>query len=162
VEKRADGPRAVLFDRDGTLVVDVPYNGDPERVVPIDGARSCLDRLRAAGMRIAVVTNQSGIGRGLITLAQLDAVDARIETLLGPFDGWFVCTHAPEQNCDCRKPKPKLLLDAARVFGSDPSQCVFVGDKDEDAEAARRAGMPMLRIDADHTLAHVCAKILDV
>lgn len=152
--------RAVLFDRDGTLVVDVPYNGDPERVVPIDGARACLDRVRAASLRIGVVTNQSGIGRGLITRAQLDAVHARIESLLGPFDGWFVCTHAPAEHCDCRKPKPAMLLDAARAFGADPAHCVFVGDTDEDVEAARRAGMPMLRVGPALTLAQACEKIL--
>lgn len=150
----------VLFDRDGTLVVDVPYNGDPERVVPIDGARTCLERLRDAGLKIGVATNQSGIGRGLFSHSQLDAVHARIESLLGPFDGWFVCTHAPAENCECRKPKPKLLLDAVRAFGVEPAQCIFVGDKEEDVEAARRAGMPGLRVGRDLTLGAACEKIL--
>src|SRR6185312_8681525 len=73
----ADGPHAVLFDRDGTLVVDVPYNGDPARVEPVPGARAALDRLRAAGIPTAVVSNQSGIGRGLLEPAQVEAVNRR-------------------------------------------------------------------------------------
>src|SRR3954463_14430660 len=79
---------AVLFDRDGTLVRDVPYNGNPDAVVVMPGARQALDRLRADGLRIGVVTNQSGIARGLLTRAQVDAVNARVEELLGPFDSW--------------------------------------------------------------------------
>jgi D-glycero-D-manno-heptose 1,7-bisphosphate phosphatase len=152
--------KAMLFDRDGTLVVDVPYNGNPERVVPMEDARACLDRLRDAGLKLGVVTNQSGIGRGLITREQMGAVHARIESLLGPFDGWFVCTHAPEESCDCRKPKPKLLFDAARTFGVDVGECIFVGDKDDDAEAARAAGMRMLRVGPNRPLARACEEVL--
>lgn len=150
----------MLFDRDGTLVVDVPYNGDPERVRPAHGARACLDRLRAAGLKLGVVTNQSGVGRGMIGAGQMQAVNARIEALLGPFDGWFVCPHAPEDGCECRKPKPKLLLDAARQFGVAPDACVFIGDKDDDVEAARNAGMPMRRVGPDRTLARACEDVL--
>jgi histidinol-phosphate phosphatase family protein len=152
--------QAVLFDRDGTLVVDVPYNGDPGAVVPVDGARACLDRLRAADLKLGVVSNQSGIGRGTITYAQMQAVNARIEEMLGHFDGWFVCPHAPEDRCACRKPKPKLLLDAADAFGVEPSACVFVGDTDADAEAARNAGMRMLRVGPALTLAQACSRVL--
>ena len=81
---------AVLFDRDGTLVVDVPYNGDPALVEPMPGARAALERLRAAGLRIGVVTNQSGLARGRFTADQLDAVNRRVEELLGPFDDWQI------------------------------------------------------------------------
>jgi D-glycero-D-manno-heptose 1,7-bisphosphate phosphatase len=153
--------RAVLFDRDGTLVIDVPYNGDPERVVPVPDARDCLERLRDAGLKTAVVTNQSGVGRGTITGDQMNAVNGRIDALLGPFDGWFVCPHAPQDDCDCRKPKPKLLLDAAAKFGVPPAQCLFVGDKDDDVEAARNAGMPMLRIGPECSLAQACSEIME-
>ena len=110
----------MLFDRDGTIVVDVPYNGDPVLVQPVAGAKAALDRLRAAGLRVGVLTNQSGVGRGIISEAQMRAVNARVEELLGPFDGWFICPHAPEEACECRKPKPKLILDAARAWGVDP------------------------------------------
>src|SRR5919108_2075722 len=81
-------PEAVLFDRDGTLVVDVAYNGDPARVRPVPGARAALDLLRVAGIPAGVVTNQSGIARGLITTAQAEAVNRRGERLLGPLAGW--------------------------------------------------------------------------
>jgi D-glycero-D-manno-heptose 1,7-bisphosphate phosphatase len=157
-----DYPRveAVLFDRDGTLVVDVPYNGDPEKVQPAPGAREALDRLRAAEMKLGVVSNQSGIGRAMITYDQMEAVNARVEALLGRFDGWFICPHAPDDDCECRKPKPKLLLDAATEFGIVPSACVFIGDKFDDVEAARNAGMRMFRVGATLTLAQACDEIL--
>ena len=155
-------PQAVLFDRDGTLVADVPYNGDPEAVRPVEGARDCLDRLRRAELRLGVVSNQSGIGRGMISYDQMEAVNARIEDLLGEFDGWWICPHAPEDACDCRKPKPKLLLDAAMELGIAPAACVFVGDKDEDVEAARNASMRMIRVSAMLTLAQACDEILSL
>jgi histidinol-phosphate phosphatase family protein len=133
-------PDAVLFDRDGTLVVDVPYNGEPDRVVPVGGARRALDRLRAAGIPVAVVTNQSGVARGYMTREQLRAVNERIEELLGPFDSWAVCMHHPEEACACRKPAPGLVGEAARALGADPARCVLIGDIGSDVEAARAAG----------------------
>jgi D-glycero-D-manno-heptose 1,7-bisphosphate phosphatase len=131
---------AVLFDRDGTLVVDVPYNGDPVRVKPVPGARAALDRLRAAGLPIAVVSNQSGVARGLLTTEQVAAVNARVDELLGPFDAVVVCEHGPDDGCACRKPRPGLVLEAARRLGVDPARCVLVGDIGTDVEAARAAG----------------------
>jgi histidinol-phosphate phosphatase family protein len=106
----------------------------------IEGAKELLDRLRAAGVRVGVLTNQSGVGRGMISDAQMRAVNARVEALLGPFDGWFICPHSPEDDCECRKPKPKLILDAARLWGLQPSEIVVVGDKESDIDAARNAG----------------------
>ncbi len=131
---------AVLVDRDGTLVEDVPYNGDPSRVRPLPGVRDALDRLRSAGLAIAVVTNQSGIARGRLTRAQVDAVHERIEELLGPFDGWFVCPHGPGDGCECRKPAPGLVTKAAADLGVDPTSCVVVGDIRSDVDAALAAG----------------------
>lgn len=133
-------PAAVLFDRDGTLVVDVPYNGDPEQVVPVPGARRALVRLRAAGLPLAVVSNQSGVARGLLTSDQVHAVNARVADLLGPFDAVLVCEHGPDDGCGCRKPRPGLVLEAASRLGVDPARCVLVGDIGADVEAARTAG----------------------
>jgi histidinol-phosphate phosphatase family protein len=133
-------PDAVLLDRDGTLVVDVPYNAEPDRVVAVAGARPALDRLRAAGIPLAVVTNQSGVGRGYLTREQLRAVNERIEELLGPFDWWAICTHRPDQACSCRKPAPGLVAEAARALGADPARCVMIGDIGSDVEAARAVG----------------------
>ncbi len=153
-------PCAVLFDRDETIVVDVPFNGDPERVEPAPDARALLDRLRAAGLPLAVVSNQSGIGRGLLTSEAVNAVNRRVNELLGPFAGFFVCPHAPEEGCDCRKPKPKLIVDAARALGVDPACCVVVGDRASDVEAARSAGAIALRIEGPQGLAKAVERIL--
>lgn len=150
----------MLFDRDETLVVDVPFNGDPDRVEPAPNARTALDRLRAAGLRLAVVSNQSGVGRGFITAAQVDAVNRRVDELLGPFEGFFVCPHAPEDDCECRKPKPKLILDAARALGVDPACCVVVGDRESDVEAARSAGATPLKIGGPAELEEAAGRIL--
>jgi HAD superfamily hydrolase (TIGR01662 family) len=133
-------PDLVLFDRDGTLVHDVPYNGDPDLVRPVDGAREALAELRARGVRIGLVTNQSGIGRGLITRAQADAVNARLAELLGPFDTVQVCPHAPEDGCDCRKPAPGMVKAACAELDVDPARCVVIGDIGADVEAAAAAG----------------------
>jgi HAD superfamily hydrolase (TIGR01662 family) len=133
-------PAAVLLDRDGTLVVDVPYNGDPARVVPMPGAREAVQRLRAAGIGLGVVSNQSGIGRGLLGPEQVDAVNARIEALLGPLGPWAICPHSPEDRCSCRKPEPGLVRDAAERLGVPPAHCAVIGDIGADVEAARAAG----------------------
>jgi len=134
-------PDLVLLDRDGTLVHDVPYNGDPDLVAPIDGVRETLDRLRALGVRLAVVSNQSAVGTGRITAAQMAAVNARVEELLGPFDGWYVCPHAPGDGCGCRKPAPGLVERSCAELGVDPARCLMVGDIGADVEAARAAGV---------------------
>ena len=131
---------AVLFDRDGTLVVDVPYNGDPAAVRPMPGAREALDRLRAAGLKVGVVTNQSGVARGLITQRQMERVNAEVERLLGPFDTWQVCPHDDSAGCGCRKPAPGLITSAAAALGTTPDRCVVVGDIGRDMAAAGAAG----------------------
>lgn len=131
---------AVLFDRDGTLVHDVPYNGDPERVRLVDGAREAVAAVRAAGLRVGVVTNQSGIGRGLISAEQMAAVHARIEAELGPVDVWQHCPHTEEDRCACRKPVPGMVLRAAAELGVRPAACAVVGDIGADVDAALAAG----------------------
>jgi len=144
-------PAAVLFDRDGTLVEDVPYNGDPAAVRPVAGAREALDRLRSEGVRLAVVSNQSGVGRGLVSPGQVDAVNERVDELLGPLGPWLVCPHAPDERCDCRKPAPGLVLRAARELGVRPDECVVVGDIGSDIEAARAAGARAILVPTPRT-----------
>jgi D-glycero-D-manno-heptose 1,7-bisphosphate phosphatase len=133
-------PLAVLFDRDGTLVVDVPYNGDPWRVRPMPAAAPALRVLRDAGIPTGVITNQSGIGRGLITRAAADAVNAEVDRLLGPFRTIRVCPHSPDDGCRCRKPRPGMVLDAARELGVPAERTAVVGDIGADVEAAAAAG----------------------
>jgi HAD superfamily hydrolase (TIGR01662 family) len=133
-------PDLVLFDRDGTLVHDFPYNGDPAWVRPVDGAREALDRLRARGVRVGVVSNQSGVARGLITTEQVEACNARLEELLGPFDVIRYCPHGPDDGCACRKPAPGMVKDACAELGVDPARCVVIGDIGADVDAAAAAG----------------------
>ncbi|MEU6022831.1 HAD-IIIA family hydrolase [Micromonospora sp. NPDC047134] len=130
----------MLLDRDGTLIEDVPYNGDPDKVRAMPGARAALDRLRAAGLRLAVVTNQSGLARGLFTQGQLERVHDRVEELLGPFDSWQVCPHDDGDACACRKPAPGLVHAAAQALGTVPARCVLIGDIGRDVTAALAAG----------------------
>lgn len=137
---RASGPAAVLFDRDGTLIHDVPYNGDPDLVAPVEGAREALARLRALGVPTAVISNQSGIARGWLTHAQVDAVNARVADLLGPLGPVLVCPHGPTDGCGCRKPAPGLVIAAARALHVDPARCVVIGDIAADVAAAAAVG----------------------
>ena len=133
-------PAAVLFDRDGTLVRDVPYNTDPDKVEAMPGAAEAVAALRRAGVRVGVVSNQSGVGQGWITPAQLDAVNRRVSALTGPFDTWQVCPHRADDGCSCRKPEPGLILAAAGELGVPAADCLVIGDIAADVAAARAAG----------------------
>lgn len=121
-------------------MIDVPYNGDPEHVVLVPEAKEALDTLRAAGVKVGVISNQSGVARGMITIDQVEGVNRRIEELCGPFDVWLYCPHGPADNCECRKPLPGMVLEAARLLDVDPEECIVVGDKQSDAQAADAAG----------------------
>jgi D-glycero-D-manno-heptose 1,7-bisphosphate phosphatase len=132
--------RAVLFDRDGTLVEDVPYNGDPTKVRLMPTAHECVDLLRLHGIRTGVVTNQSGVGRGLLTMSQVRSVHARVDSLLGRFGTWQVCPHTEADGCECRKPRPGLVLAACAALRVRPDEAVVIGDVGADMGAARAAG----------------------
>ncbi|MER6513756.1 HAD-IIIA family hydrolase [Nonomuraea sp. NPDC001636] len=149
-EKRRPG--AVLFDRDGTLIKDVPYNGDPRLVEPMPGAVEALGRLRRADVPVAVVTNQSGVAKGLLSPDEMDQVNARVEELLGPFDAWAICVHDDADGCTCRKPAPGLVIRAAAVLDVSPRDCVVVGDIGRDMEAARAAGARGILVPTRQTL----------
>ena len=97
-------------------------------------------RLRSAGVRTGVITNQSGVARGLLTGDQVAAVNARLSTLLGPFDTVQVCEHGPADGCGCRKPAPGLVHQACADLGIDPRHCAVVGDIGADVGAAVAAG----------------------
>jgi HAD superfamily hydrolase (TIGR01662 family) len=133
-------PDLVLFDRDGTLVHDVPYNGDPALVAPVPHAAESVDRLRRLGVRVGLVSNQSGVGSGRITLAEVEAVNRRLEELVGSFDVVRFCPHDRDEGCTCRKPAPGMVKDACSALDVQPDRCVVVGDIGSDVEAARAAG----------------------
>jgi HAD superfamily hydrolase (TIGR01662 family) len=144
-------PRAVLFDRDGTLIKDVPYLADPRQVQPVPGARRTLNQLRRQGVAVGVVSNQSGVARGLINPDELARVNARVESLLGPFDTWQVCPHAPDARCSCRKPEPGMVTAAARELGLAPGDCLLIGDIGSDVDAALAAGARAVLVPTRHT-----------
>ncbi|RIK91930.1 MAG: D,D-heptose 1,7-bisphosphate phosphatase [Proteobacteria bacterium] len=134
----------VLLDRDDTLVRDVGYPHRVEDYHLLAGAGAALRRLAQAGYRLALVTNQSGIGRGYYGFAEF----ARFQSLLYAdlaregvaFDAAFLCPHRPDEGCACRKPMPGLVLRARDVLAIDLRRSWFVGDRESDVESARRAG----------------------
>jgi D-glycero-D-manno-heptose 1,7-bisphosphate phosphatase len=138
--------RALFLDRDGTLCELVPYLSDPDGVRLVRGAASALARAKAAGYRLVVVTNQSGIARGLFTRADVEAVHAEVSRQLArhglALDGYYVCPHHPDHSgaCDCRKPQPGLIRRAARDLGIDCRRSFVIGDTIEDAQAGAAAG----------------------
>jgi HAD superfamily hydrolase (TIGR01662 family) len=143
--------KAVLFDRDGTLIVDVPGNRNPQSVELMSFARESVDGLRDAGLRIAVITNQPGNTNAA-------AINDRTADLLGGIDAWFVCGHLPHDGCDCRKPKPGMVFAAARRFGVSPAECIVVGDIGSDIEAAHAAGARAIIVPTPITLPQEVAR----
>jgi histidinol-phosphate phosphatase family protein len=108
-------------------------------------------RLRDRGVRTGVVTNQSGIARGLLTQDDVRRVNARVDELFGGFDVWAVCPHAEADGCACRKPAPGLVLDAADRLGVATSEVAVVGDIGADVHAARAAGARGVLVPTPHT-----------
>jgi histidinol-phosphate phosphatase family protein len=151
---RRDPPLAVLLDRDDTIIKDHPYLNDPNGVEPVPGAPNLLRRLRERGLLLAIVSNQSGVAKGLITPDELAAVNARVDEVLGPFDVWQVCVHDDGDGCDCRKPAPGMVLAAADALGVDPSRCVLIGDTGGDVNAALSAGADAVLVPTERTLRH--------
>ncbi len=139
-----DKSSAVFVDRDNTLMVDVKYCDDPALVRLIPGAAEGLRSLRGAGYRVVVVTNQSGIGRGYFDAATLERVNDRLRHELrihgADYDALYYCPHTPEDACQCRKPKPGLLLKAASDLNIDLGSSYTLGDRDLDVEAGKAAG----------------------
>ncbi|WP_101948608.1 HAD-IIIA family hydrolase [Mycobacterium sp. 3519A] len=148
---RRDPPLAVLLDRDDTIIEDSPYLNDPDGVRPVRGALDALGRLRDRGLMLAVVTNQSGVAKGLITADQLEAVNAKVDAVLGPFDSWHICVHDEGDDCRCRKPAPGMVRAAADALGVDPARCVMIGDTGGDVEAALSANADVVLVPTRRT-----------
>jgi histidinol-phosphate phosphatase family protein len=136
--------QAVFLDRDGTLNEDPGYLDDPAKLKLLPSVAPALRRLREKGFRLVVVSNQSGVHRGLIEKSTLVRIHERLNELLGePYpmiEHFKLCFHHPDEGCDCRKPAPKLLLDAARELDLDVSKSFMVGDKFSDLKAGKAAG----------------------
>ena len=133
---------AIFFDRDGTLMEDTGYVSDPALVSLLPGALDILPALKAAGFRLIIITNQSGIGRGYFTVADYEAVHIRFLELLGAdyFDATYFCPDHPDVASERRKPGPGMLLEAARDFDLDLQRSWMIGDRESDLLAGRAAG----------------------
>jgi len=139
---------AVFVDRDGTVIHDADYCSSPEQVRVFDGVAAALRRLKNAGYKIIVITNQSGIGRGFFTEEQYHTVEAEVSRQLGNglIDATYFCPDAPGQPSQCRKPAPGMVLQAAQEHDVDLSRSFLIGDKEIDAECAHNAGMRAIRV----------------
>lgn len=154
--KEAELRRAVFLDKDGTLVQDVPYNVDPERIVLVPGVGESLRRLQDAGFLLFVVSNQPGVALGRFPASALSVVEARVDELVGlhgvVFTAYCWCPHPPVGvrkaiPCTCRTPRPGLLLDAAATHGVALERSWMVGDVLDDIEAGNRANCRTILVD---------------
>jgi D-glycero-D-manno-heptose 1,7-bisphosphate phosphatase len=158
-----DGPSAadkvVILDRDGTLVIDRGYLGDPAGLEFEPGAAQGLRRLYSHGYRLVVITNQSGVGRGYFALERLEAMNARLNVMVenagARLEGIYYCPHTPDAGCTCRKPALGLLTRAASDLSFNPAAAVMIGDKESDIEFGRRAGATTILIGVDARTAPV-------
>lgn len=136
--------RTLFLDRDGVVIEDVGYPSDPADVRLLDGGLRGMAQISQAGWCLVLVSNQSGVGRGLVTHEQAEAVHRQVVDELEAggvsLDGAYYCFHAPDDGCECRKPSPALLLQASQDLSLDLSRSVLVGDRESDLEAGRRAG----------------------
>ncbi len=148
-------PVAVFFDRDNTLNLDPGYLGDPEKVQLFEGVAEGINKLKKElNFKIIVISNQSGIARGLITHKQVQLVNNKINELLEKYntkvDKFYFCPFHPDFNqpeiTDCRKPSPKLVFQAAEEFNIDLSRSYFVGDMPSDIECGINAGLKTILI----------------
>ena len=139
---------AVLLDRDGTINLDSGYVCEPQTVELIDGVWEGIAILKRAGFLVIVVSNQSAVGRGLGTIADVDATNDEITKQLlrknehAVVDAMFYCPHHPDQGCDCRKPQPGLFRQVQQQWNIDPQQSWMIGDKLRDLEFAGNIGIP--------------------
>ena len=140
----------VFLDRDGTIIVQKPYLDDPAGVELLDGAAAALRRLHDAGFGLAVVSNQSGIARGYFTAGRVEAIHDRMRSLLAlegvTLDAVYICPHAPDEGCRCRKPATGMIEDAAREHHIDLGRSFIVGDKECDVDCGRNAGIPSILV----------------
>mgnify|MGYP001577142136 CR=1 FL=1 len=136
--------RAVFLDRDGTINEDPGYLNEPEQLQLLPSVGEALVELKKAGFLLVVVSNQSGVGRGLITKHTLSLIHGRLNMMLEKWsvriDHYESCIHMPEDHCECRKPKPKLIFDSANKLNIDISASYLIGDKLSDLMAGRNAG----------------------
>jgi D-glycero-D-manno-heptose 1,7-bisphosphate phosphatase len=149
--------KAVFVDKDGTLIKDIPYNVDPERIELYDKAAQSLKALKENGFMIVLISNQSGVAKGYFEEIALKGVEEKIQKELAgedvQFDAMFFCPHHPEgiieaysKDCECRKPRPGMILNASKQFGIQLKHSWMIGDILHDVEAGNRAGCKTILI----------------
>jgi len=140
----SESEKAVFLDRDGTLNEDPGYLSQPEQMRLLPGVGEALAKLSEEGFLLVVVSNQSGVARGLISKKDLPLIHARLNEHLKPsgvfIDHFELCFHHPDDGCSCRKPKPRMILDAATQLKIDLSRSFMVGDRMKDIDAGRSVG----------------------
>jgi D-glycero-D-manno-heptose 1,7-bisphosphate phosphatase len=150
MNEKAPSKRFALLDRDGTIIVDKVYLSDPGEIEFAPGAIEGLRLRRDAGFSLVLITNQSGIARGLLDAATLEQIHARLQCLLEAdglrLEAIYYCLHGPDDHCDCRKPAPGMVRSAMRDLDFGPNEAVLIGDGDADMEAAAAAGIRGIRI----------------
>lgn len=146
--------RFVLLDRDGTINEEIGYVLRVEDLRLMPGALEGLLELQVLGLGLLVVTNQSPVGRGMITMGRLNEIHARLRQLLADggvaLDGIEVCPHRPDEGCRCRKPGTLMVERAAREIGFDPADSWLVGDHDADLRLGRRVGARTILVLTGH------------
>ncbi len=134
----------MVLDRDGTIVIDRHYLADPDALEFEPGAAVGLRKMAAMGLGLVVITNQSGIARGLFSPSRLEQIHERLKQMVqtagARLEGIYFCPHGPEDGCDCRKPNLGLMRQASEELGFDMSESIVIGDKESDVEFGRRAG----------------------
>ena len=159
---------AIFLDRDGTILQDVDYCGDPNDVKVLPGAPEALGKLKESGFKLIVITNQSGIARGYFTERQYRAIEAEVSRQIGDdlIDATYFCPHLPNDGCKCRKPSPEMVLNAARDHHVNLASSFFIGDKESDLACGRNAGVRTILVrtgygkDVDGALADFVAQDL--
>jgi D-glycero-D-manno-heptose 1,7-bisphosphate phosphatase len=139
---------AVFIDRDGTIMEDTDYCSHPKDVRIFPGVLEALRRLKSRGFKLIIITNQSGIGRGLFTLDQYRVVESEVLRQLGDglVDATYYCPDAPGQDSTCRKPAPGMVVKATQDHQIDLSRSFLIGDKEVDVECAHNAGVRAIRV----------------
>ena len=139
---------AVFIDRDGTIMEDTDYCSDPNDVRIFPGVVESLRRLKLRGFKLIIITNQSGIGRGLFSLDQYRVVESEVLRQIGTdlVDATYYCPDPPGRYSKCRKPAPGMVVEATRDHHIDLSRSFFIGDKESDVECAHNAGVRAIRV----------------
>ena len=149
--------KMVIFDRDGTIIIDHGYTHKLKDLKWMTGAIELLRGLNEIGICVVVATNQSGIGRGYFSQEEVRLFHAQMSIEAkangGKIDTFYICPHSPDLNglpaCSCRKPNPGMLVSAMQDFHVNPEECIFVGNSESDLEAAKKIGIEFVHVDRE-------------